>query len=287
MLNWATSRDSNEARDLKSLAKRLLAEIAEAIEAGNWELPPASVEATYRGNMLTWWRDAETGPPCRACSVEQVAFVPTGEGFPLRFCPACWSLNGDDRARGVSVNVGMWVEKSSRDLPPGMTMKLRLAGETFPPLLKPPATDAELAAALEAYAASAMRRLEIGRQVWMGRMTFEGMNGVRQDYAESRRWFERAATWKSGEALTTLGLMALHGLGEPVNRPKSVALCRQAAERGFPEAQTGMGRLCWDGVAVPKDEAAAVAWFRLAAERKDREAQLWLASALILGEAPA
>lgn len=203
--------------------------------------------------------------------------------MPFDFCLACWSLKGGDPARSASFDVGSGLEKSVHDLPPGLTMKMHFGGKTIPVGPKRPATDAERDAALEAYRASAVRRLEIGRQVRMGRMTFEGMNGVRQDYAEARRWFERAATWGSGEALTTLGLMALRGLGEPADAAKAVALCRRGAERGFPRAQTGMGHLFWDGAGVARDRAAAVAWWRRAARRGDEEARRLLVRASEMG----
>jgi len=283
MLNWATGRDENEVRDLKSLAKRLLRSIADSIEAGGWAAPPESVEETHRGGRLAWRLSEVAGSPCRECACDRLSYVPAGEGLPFDFCPACWSLIGRESAGPASFDVGLGLEKSARDLPPGMRMRLRLAGEERPFGPKQPATDAEKRAALEAYAASAVRRLEIGRQVWMARMSFEGINGVRQDWVAARRWYEWAATWGSGEALTRLGLMALQGLGEPVDEARAASLCRKAADRGFPPAQTGMGRLCWDGRGVAEDPAAAVAWWRLSAARKDPEAQTGLAVALIRG----
>ncbi len=283
MLNWATSRDENEARDLKSLAKRLLRAIVDAIEAEGWEAPPARVEETYRGRRLGWRLSARAGSACGDCACDRFAWEPEGEGLPFDFCPACWSLRGGDRERSVTFDVRLGLEKSARDLPPGMTMTLRVGGEGRPVGPRSPATEAEKRAALEAYAASAVRRLEIGRQLWMARMSFEGINGTRQDWGEARRWYERAATRGSGEALTRLGLMALEGLGEPVDEARAASLCRKAAERGFPPAQTGMGRLCWDGRGVAEDPAAAVAWWRLSAARKDPEAQTGLAVALIRG----
>lgn len=283
MLSYALSRDENEARDLKSLAKGLLDAIVEAIEAGNWEAPPASVEGTYRGRRLSWRRAAQAAPPCPECSGDRVGYVPDGEGMPFDFCPACWALRGGDAARSVSFDVRRGLEKKRRDLPPGLTMKLRLGDERLPVGPAAPASEAERAAALEAYVASAVRPLEIGRQVWMGRMTFEGMNGVPRDFAASRRWFERAAAWGSGEALTALGLMALRGLGGPADAAKAVALCRRGAERGFPGAQTGMGHLCWDGTGVPRDREAAFAWWGRAARQGDEEARRLLVEAADAG----
>ena len=162
-------------------------------------------------------------------------------------------------------------------------MCMHIGGQRFPLGAEPPATEAEKKTAIAAYAVAAERPLEIGRQLWMARLALDGLNGVPHDFAEARRWFEKAATWGNGEALTRLGLLALRGLGEPVDRVRAVMLSRKAAERGFPPAQTGMGRLSWDGVGVPEDPAAAVAWWRLAAPRGELEARVGLAVALLRG----
>ncbi len=284
MLNWAKSDDLDEARGLKALGKSVLAALVEAIEAADFAAPPDSAEATYRGRPLAWRLAAEVAPPCPECSCDRLAYEPDGEGLRLDFCPACWSLRGADGRRSVSFDVTMGLAKNMRDLPPGMTAKLKLAGQEIGPLTPPPpASDAERKAALEAFAVSAVRGLEIGRQVWMGRMTFEGTEGVRQDYAQARLWFERAATWGSGEALTTLGVMALHGLGEPADAARALALCWKGAERGFPGAQTGMGHLCWEGTGVSQDREVAAAWWGRAARKGDREARRLLVQASGLG----
>lgn len=283
MLNYAIGRDIDDMRDLKALGNRLVRALAEAVEAGGWEAPPLGVEETWRGRRLAWRLQGRADSPCPDCAGDRLAYAPDGEGAACDFCPACWSLAGSEPSGTASFRAALWLDKRLRDLPPGLTMKMSVAGERLPVGPEPPANEAERRAALLAYAKAAERPLEIGRQVWMAQMRFEGTNGVRQDYGEARRWFEKAATWASGEALTRLGLMALHGLGGPEDEARAVSLCRRAAERGYPAAQTGMGRLCWDGIGVPEDLAAAVAWWRPAAERKDREAQLWLANALLRG----
>lgn len=281
MLSFATSHDIDEARDLKELGKGVLREIVGAIEASGCEEAPSSVGGEFRGRRLAWRLSGLPAPPCRECACDGLAYEPERAGLSLEFCPACWRLRGNDPARGTSFDVTAGLAKRMRDLPPGMTAKPRLRGEEIEPRdPPPPESEAERKAAFEAYAASARRRFEIGRQVWMGQLAFQGFDGAPPDYAAARRWLERAARWGSGEALALLGLMALHGLGEPVDTAKAVSLCRRGAERGYAEAQTGMGLLCWDGTGVPRDEAAAVAWWKLAAARGDAEARRLLAEAL-------
>lgn len=283
MLNSAKGRDLDDVRDLKSLGKRLVGALAEAVETGGWVAPPASAEETWRGRRLTWRLRGKSDSPCEECAGDRLAYAPSGEGAACDFCPACWSLVGGEPSGTGSFHVGQWLEKRARDLPPGMTMGMHVGGQRLPMGPEPPATEAEERTAFAAYVAEAARPLEIGRQVWMARMAFQGMNGVGQDFAEARRWYERAAAWGNGEALTRLGIMALCGLGEPVDRVRAVTLCRTAAERGFPPAQTGMGRLSWDGVGMAEDPAAAVAWWRLSAPRGDLEARVGLAVALLRG----
>ena len=77
--------------------------------------------------------------------------------------------------------------------------------------------------------------------------------------------------------------MALHGLGEPADAAKALALCRKGAERGFPGALAGMGHFFWDGTGVPQDREAAVAWWGRAARKGDREARHLLVQAAGMG----
>lgn len=284
MLNFASSRDPERARELKDLYKGVLAALVTAIEEGIGEAPPDSVTWTFHGRPFRWELSEGEASPCPSCCSDRLRYEPDDDGMPFDFCPACWSMDGGEGEAQGSFNVTKSLEKSVRDLPPGLTMKMKVGEDRLP--VSPPVTptsDEEHRKALGAYGRAAGPRLEIGRQVWMARMAFEGMNRVPQDYGEARRWFERAARWGHGEALSTLGLMALHGLGEPVDHAKTAELCRNAADRGYARAETGMGRLCWDGNVVPQDRAAAVAWWRRAVRKHDSEAQLWLGRALICG----
>ncbi|MBK8596736.1 MAG: sel1 repeat family protein [Holophagales bacterium] len=285
MFNVATSRDPEVARALKELYKSVLDTLVSLVENGDGKEPPAAVRNTHGSRTLGWRLSGARGAACGECGCDRFTYEPEGEGVAFEFCPACWSMRGEDRVREATFEVGRELEKRVRDLPPGMSLSLNVGGEELPlgpPRAPgPPCGDRE---AMESYRTVARTPLEIGRQVWMGRMAFEGTDDVTRDYREARRWFELAARWGHGEALSMLGLMALHGLGGRRDAGKAVELCRQAAERGYARAETGMGRLCWDGEAVPEDRAAAMEWWRRAARQKDAEAQLWLGNALIRGD---
>lgn len=282
MLNWATGRDGEAARVLKETYKDVLETLVALIENGDGRELPAVVRHLHGGRTLMWRTSGARCAVCETCGCDRTFYEPEGEGLAFEFCPACWSMRGSDRERQVSFAVGKVVEKRLRDLLPGTRMELRVRGGRLP--LGPADSPGGPGEALDAYRASARRPLEIGRQFELGRMAFKGTREAPPDFAEARLWLERAARWGHGEALSMLGLMAFHGLGEAREPRKAVELCREAAERGCPKAEAGMGRLCWDGVYVAEDRAAAVEWWRRAARRKDPEALLWLGRALILGE---
>jgi TPR repeat protein len=50
---------------------------------------------------------------------------------------------------------------------------------------------------------------------------------------------------------------------------QTVALIREAAERGQTESQNMLGAMAAEGVGLPKDDAVAVRWFRAAADQQD------------------
>lgn len=255
MLSYATGPDLDVIRDLKSLGKRLVRALADAVEAGGWAAPPASVEETWRGRRLAWRLWGKAVAPCRECAGDLFAYVPSGEAAACDFCPACWSLTGTDPSGAGSFDVGLGLDKTVRDLPPGFTMSMNIGGKRFPLGPEAPATEVEKKAALAAYAAAAARPLEIGRQVWMARMATEGSNGMPRDFVEARRWYEKAASWGNGEALTRLGHMALRGLGEPEDPAAAVAWWRQSAPRGELEARVGLAVALIRGRGVERDEA--------------------------------
>ncbi|MHB8801063.1 MAG: tetratricopeptide repeat protein [Thermoanaerobaculia bacterium] len=285
MLNTAISRDAERARNLKSLYKGVLDGLVARLEEGGWQSLPGSVEYECDGRVQTWELAVEVGAPCPGCGCDTGRYDPAGDGMTFEFCPACWSIRGRDDERGESFDVGKWQEKRERDLPPGMTIALKLGGETLPP--KAPRTEPFSKTAreeLDEYAAGALAPLQICRQAWMGDMNFEGIGGARQDYLEARRWFEMAARRGHGRSFATLGLIALHGLGEPRDERKAAELCRRGALRGCLEAETGLGHLYWNGIGLERDPIAAVGWWRRASRRGSREAQLCLGRALIRGE---
>ena len=79
-------------------------------------------------------------------------------------------------------------------------------------------------------------------QLMIGTLHFNGQ-GVRQDYAEAVRWFERAADSGSADAALQLEQMYASGRGVARNIPEAIRLYRLAARQGNRYAQKALKRL--------------------------------------------
>lgn len=285
MFNSSTARDLETAKKLKGVYFGVVETLVALIEHGDGKGPPPFVKHWYGGREVRWERATELGSRCPECGCDRIRYEPDGYAVPFDFCLACWLLDGEDPTAEATFHVGLSLQKQVRDLPPGVNMS-KTIGEVKLDLTprREALTPEEEAQALLDYRTQARSPLEIGRQVWLGRMHFNAWNGVPRDYGEVRRWFEMAAKWGHGEALAALGFLALRGLGEPKDPIKASGLFRQGAERGFGQAQFALGRMYWDGEGIPRDRVAAVAWWQLAVKGNDQEAKRWLGHALIDGE---
>lgn len=105
MLNSATSRDLEVARALKDLYKSVLDTLVSLIETGERKTLPTVVRNVHRGRTLTWRASGAAGPACESCGCDRFHYEPEGEGLAFEFCLVCWSMRGEDRARGESFNV--------------------------------------------------------------------------------------------------------------------------------------------------------------------------------------
>jgi uncharacterized protein len=122
--------------------------------------------------------------------------------------------------------------------------------------------------------ATALRRLRplanAGNAAAQSRLgiMFANGEGVRQSYAEARKWYEKAARQGHAEALNELGLMyLLGGMGVPVDYAEAAKLFRKAADQGFAGAQNNLGMMYARGAGVPQDNVEAYKWLSLAVSR--------------------
>ena len=108
-------------------------------------------------------------------------------------------------------------------------------------------------------------------QAQMGGLYEEGQ-GFRQDYAQAKYWYEKAAAGNNCAATTRLGLLYESGKGVNEDWVKAAQLYQRGASRGCVGGESHLG-LCYQrGMGVPQDRKQAVTWFRRAAQQGDKDA---------------
>lgn len=132
-------------------------------------------------------------------------------------------------------------------------------------------------------------------QTFLGQMYHEG-KGVKQNYFEAAKWFEKASSKGVAIAEYNLARMYLAGSGVQQNLPKAIALLKRAGDQKFSDAecllgmvyytsrkynlaamwmiraanngnkqaQHNLGTMYYDGEGVPKDFVKAYLYFSLA-----------------------
>jgi TPR repeat protein len=95
---------------------------------------------------------------------------------------------------------------------------------------------------------------------------YEAGNGVPQDYAAARRWYEKAAATGNAWAMINLGIMYGTGHGVPQDDAAARRWYEKAGATGDAGAMNALGLFYLAGVlGVPKDVAAARSWYEKAA----------------------
>jgi uncharacterized protein YdaT len=97
--------------------------------------------------------------------------------------------------------------------------------------------------------------------------------GVPQDYAKAREWYEKAAAAGSVYAMNSLGRLYQDGLGVPQDYAKSREWYEKAAAAGSADAMNSLGMLYESGQSVPQDFAKAREWYEKAASDGDATAR--------------
>ena len=96
-------------------------------------------------------------------------------------------------------------------------------------------------------------------------MLYQRGEGVAQDYAQARLWYERASTRGYGEATNHLGSLYDHGLGVVEDNARAAQLYEKAAEQGSARAMLNLGvLLSQDQVGIALDRVEAYKWLHLA-----------------------
>ena len=100
--------------------------------------------------------------------------------------------------------------------------------------------------------------------------------GVPQDYVQERQWYEQAATQGHAGAQFLLGSMYANYRGVPKDYAKAAQWYEQAAAQGHARAQFDLGDLYHMGKGVPRDYGKARQWYEQAAAQGHAQAQLHL-----------
>ncbi len=102
--------------------------------------------------------------------------------------------------------------------------------------------------------------------------------GVPQDYAKARAWYEKAAAQGVAEAQHNLGILYDNGWGVRQDYARARAWYEKAAAQGVAEAQYNLGVLYVFGRGVRQDYAKARVWWEKAAAQRNADAQYNLGS---------
>jgi len=111
-------------------------------------------------------------------------------------------------------------------------------------------------------------------QFYLGKLYETGQNGVKQNWAEARRWTKRAAEGGDPGAMHNLALYDFHGDGGAQNLASAARWFRAAADLGVTDSQYNLGLLYQSGSGVERDIAQAYLWFSIAAARGDAQARV-------------
>lgn len=124
---------------------------------------------------------------------------------------------------------------------------------------------------------------DFAAQALLGQMYNAGW-GMPADYQEAFKWWSRAATGGSTDALWGLGLLYDDGKGVARDSKKAAQFWRQGAERGNIKATVNLAFLYEDGRGVERDLKECARLFKIAAEAGEPGPQFNYALKLLSGE---
>jgi localization factor PodJL len=100
--------------------------------------------------------------------------------------------------------------------------------------------------------------------------------GVPQDAAQARAWYERAANGGNVLAMHRVGVMAARGQGGPADQAAAIAWFEKAAGLGLVDSQYNLGAIYHPGgegsASGAQDAMKAYFWYTLASKNGDTQA---------------
>lgn len=125
---------------------------------------------------------------------------------------------------------------------------------------------------------------DVDAQEVVGTWYMYGTNGVKRDYAQARKWLERAAAQEQDMALAGLAFLYVNGWGVPKDFVKAHGYYIRAARKNNVHALHGLGVMYANGHGVRKDPVVAAQWYRKGAEAGSTESMNNLAGLYMKGE---
>ena len=120
-------------------------------------------------------------------------------------------------------------------------------------------------------------------QTTLGTFYQLGQQGLKTDYMEAMKWFQKAAQQGDPGAMYRIGYLYHMGQGVQKSIPESARWFIKSAAAGFAVAQYTAGTLYRDGFGVNQSDAEALRWFMYAAEQGYAPAQHEVGSFVFLG----
>ena len=99
----------------------------------------------------------------------------------------------------------------------------------------------------------------------LGVMYYHG-EGVSQDYAQAKQWYEKAAEYGNANAMNNLGVMYYHGEGVSQDYDQAKQWYEKAAENGNTDSMYTLGYLYANGQGVTQNYTTAKHWYEKAAD---------------------
>jgi len=101
--------------------------------------------------------------------------------------------------------------------------------------------------------------------------------GVKQDYREAVRWYQKSALQGSAKAKYSLAYCYAHGFGVTRDVNEAIRYLRQAADQGSPQALCQLARMYSEGRDLPWNRTEAFRLYRAAADQGDASGEYGLA----------
>lgn len=119
----------------------------------------------------------------------------------------------------------------------------------------------------------------------LGAVYYEGLNGMKQDYAKALELFTKAADAGNAVAMTNIGRIYYFGKGVKKDAKKAAEYFMKAAEKGEPEGQYSLALMYDNGEGgYKKDKKKAAELYRESAEEGYMDAQKNLAAMYYKGD---